>query len=83
MSGTERIIRLVIGVILIAVAALWVGGILGIIFYIVGAILIITGALGFSILYKLLKKGEAGEKPEEESKEVPELKETHEPVEAQ
>jgi hypothetical protein len=55
-SGLDRIIRVVIGVILIALyVAQVVTGVLGIIFIVLGAILLITGAVGFCPLYALLK----------------------------
>jgi len=85
IGNTDRIVRVVIGVILIIAAIFWVKGILGIIFYIIAAILLITAALGFCCIYKLLKKGEV-EKPEAsttESTELQDLKQTKEEVEEQ
>ena len=55
-SGTDRIIRGVLGIILLALALTnVVSGALGIIFIIVGAIALLTGAVGFCPLYALLK----------------------------
>ncbi len=55
-SGIDRIIRAVIGIGLIALAASSVvTGALGIIFWVVGAVLLLTGIVGFCPLYALLK----------------------------
>ncbi len=55
-SGIDRIIRAVIGIVLIALAASSaVTGGLGIIFWVVGAVLLLTGIVGFCPLYALLK----------------------------
>jgi hypothetical protein len=55
-SGMDRIIRVVLGVALIVLFALHaLSGTLGIVSLIVGAILLITGVVGFCPLYALLK----------------------------
>ena len=55
-SGIDRIIRAVVGIILIALAASSaVTGVLGIIFWVVGAVLLLTGIVGFCPLYALLR----------------------------
>ncbi len=55
-SGIDRIIRVVVGIVLIALAASSVvTGTLGIVFWIVGAVLLLTGIIGFCPLYALLK----------------------------
>ncbi|GAF86258.1 unnamed protein product [marine sediment metagenome] len=81
IGNKDRIIRAVIGVILVLAAILWVKGILGIIFYVIAAILLITAALGFCCIYKLFKKDEAKTEEsttETESTELQELKKTKE-----
>ena len=53
-STTDRVLRVIAGLVLLAVWAFgWVAGGLGIVFAIVGAILAITGAAGFCLLYRL------------------------------
>jgi hypothetical protein len=55
-SGIDRIIRVVLGIVLIALA--WGGvvtGGFGIVLGVVGAVLLLTGAVGFCPLYALLK----------------------------
>ncbi|MHC1740597.1 MAG: DUF2892 domain-containing protein [Anaerolineaceae bacterium] len=55
-SGLDRVIRIVLGVVLFVLYfAGVVSGTLGIISLIVGAILVITGVVGFCPLYALLK----------------------------
>ncbi len=55
-SGIDRIIRAVVGIVLIALAASSVvTGALGSIFWVVGAVLLLTGIIGFCPLYALLK----------------------------
>ncbi len=55
-SGIDRIIRAVVGIILIALASSSVvTGTVGSIFWIVGIILLLTGIIGFCPLYALLK----------------------------
>jgi hypothetical protein len=55
-SGLDRVIRVIVGVALLALYFMHivVGG-LGIVAVIIGAILLITGAVGFCPLYSLLK----------------------------
>ncbi len=55
-SGIDRIIRAVVGIVLIALAASSVvTGALGIVFWVVGAVLLLTGIIGFCPLYALLR----------------------------
>jgi len=51
MGNMDRIIRLVLGIIVGVVAFLAVSGIAQIILWVVGAILILTAAIGFCPLY--------------------------------
>lgn len=55
-SGTDRIIRVIAGIILVALYFMGIvtGG-LGIVILILGAILLITGVVGFCPLYAILK----------------------------
>ena len=55
-SGMDRIIRAVVGIVLIALA--WGGvvtGALGTVLIILGAVLLLTGIVGFCPIYALLK----------------------------
>ena len=53
-SKTDRIIRVVVGVILLGLGLFALqGGVLGVIFDILGAVMLITAATGFCLLYKL------------------------------
>lgn len=55
-SGMDRVIRAVIGIVLIALA--WGGvvtGVLGTVLIILGAVLLLTGIVGFCPIYALLK----------------------------
>jgi len=53
-SGTDRVIRIIVGIILIIVGWLALGNnALGVILDIIGIILIITGITGFCLLYTL------------------------------
>ena len=55
-SGLDRIIRVVIGIVLLALYFMnVVSGALGIAFIVVGLIAVVTGAVGFCPLYALLK----------------------------
>lgn len=55
-SGLDRLVRVVIGVILLGLFAFGVvSGTLGVIFVVVGAVALITGVVGFCPLYSLLK----------------------------
>jgi len=55
-SGLDRIIRVIAGIVLLALYFLGtVTGVLGIVFIVVGAILLLTGLVGFCPLYALLK----------------------------
>ena len=51
MGKMDRIIRAILGIIIVVIAFLAVGGIAQIILWIVGAILILTAAIGFCPLY--------------------------------
>jgi hypothetical protein len=52
----DRIIRVVVGIALIALAALGVvGGVWMYLAYVIGAVLLVTGVVGFCPLYALLK----------------------------
>jgi hypothetical protein len=55
-SGIDRVIRIVLGIVLLALyfTGVVAGG-LGIAFIVLGAIALITGAVGFCPLYALLK----------------------------
>ena len=52
-NTVERIIRGVVGVVLIATGLVLVRGILGILLDVVGAVLIFSGAVGFCHVYKV------------------------------
>ena len=54
-SALDRSIRLILGVIFLEVAFFWLGGAAQVVFYILSAILIVTAAVGFCPLYKILK----------------------------
>jgi hypothetical protein len=55
-SGLDRVIRIVLGLILLVLFLTGsVTGAVGVIFVILSAILLITGAIGFCPLYALLK----------------------------
>jgi hypothetical protein len=55
-SGLDRIIRVILGIVLLALYFTHtVTGVLGIVFIVLGAIALITGAVGFCGLYALLK----------------------------
>ena len=55
-SGLDRIIRVIVGVVLLALyfTGTVTGG-LGIVFIVLGALLVVTGAVGFCPLYAILK----------------------------
>ena len=55
-SSTDRIIRVVLGIVLLALyfTATVTGG-LGVVFIVLGAIALLTGVVGFCPLYALLK----------------------------
>jgi hypothetical protein len=55
-SGLDRIIRVVLGIVLLALYFTGtVTGVMGIVFIVLGAIALITGAIGFCGIYALLK----------------------------
>jgi hypothetical protein len=55
-SGLDRIIRVIVGLVLIALYLMGlIGGGLGIVVVILGAILLITGIVGFCPLYAIFK----------------------------
>jgi hypothetical protein len=53
-SKTDRIIRAVVGVIMLIIAFWVVSGVAQIILWIIGGILVVTAAIGFCPLYALL-----------------------------
>jgi hypothetical protein len=55
-SGMDRIVRAILGIVLVALyfAGVVTGG-LGIVLVVVGAVLLLTGIVGFCPLYALLK----------------------------
>ena len=55
-SKTDRIIRVVLGAILLVLGFFVVDSVaLGIVFMVIGALAVITGAIGFCPIYALLK----------------------------
>jgi uncharacterized membrane protein len=54
LGTTDRVIRGVAGVLLIAVGLLLVRGAIGVVLCLLGAILILSGAVGFCHVYKVL-----------------------------
>jgi hypothetical protein len=55
-SGLDRIIRVVVGIVFLALYfANVVSGGLGIVFIVLGALALVTGVIGFCPLYSLLK----------------------------
>jgi F0F1-type ATP synthase assembly protein I len=54
VGGMDRAIRIILGIVLLVVAYLWLSGALMIIAYIVGAIALITGLVGWCCLYSVL-----------------------------
>jgi hypothetical protein len=55
-STIDRIIRVIVGIVLVALGLFGVvSGALMWVFYVVGAILLVTGIIGFCPLYALLK----------------------------
>jgi hypothetical protein len=55
-STVDRVIRVILGLVFLALYLLGiVGGTLGIVLVVLGAILLITGIIGFCPLYALLK----------------------------
>jgi uncharacterized membrane protein HdeD (DUF308 family) len=53
-SSTDRIIRVIIGIVALLAGLFWLTGTLQIVAYVVGAIALITGAIGFCGIYALL-----------------------------
>ena len=53
VGGMDRAIRIILGIVLLVVAYLWLSGALMIIAYIVGAIALITGLVGWCCLYSV------------------------------
>jgi uncharacterized membrane protein HdeD (DUF308 family) len=53
-SSTDRIIRVVIGIVILLAGAFWLTGLIQTIAYVVGVIALITGIIGFCGLYALL-----------------------------
>jgi hypothetical protein len=55
-SGLDRIVRAVLGIVLLALYFTGsVTGVLGIVFIVLGLVALLTGAIGFCPLYALLK----------------------------
>ncbi len=54
-SSTDRIVRVIVGIILIVVGFFVLKATLGIILGVIGIVLLLTGAVGFCALYPLLK----------------------------
>lgn len=54
VGGLDRAIRIVLGIVLLVVAYLWLSGALATVAYIVGAILLITGLVGWCGLYTVI-----------------------------
>ena len=53
-EGTiDRVVRIVLGVVLLYIGIMVVGGAWGIVMDVIGAVALITGATGFCLLYKL------------------------------
>jgi len=53
-EGTiDRVVRIVLGVVLLYIGIMVVGGVWGIVLDVIGAVALITGATGFCLLYKL------------------------------
>jgi hypothetical protein len=52
-STADRVIRLVAGVVLVALGVLGVHGTWGIVLDVLGAVLLLTGAIGFCPLYRV------------------------------
>lgn len=53
-STPDRIIRLILGVVFFQLAFFWLGGIGQVIFYVLGAVMLLTALVGFCPLYKIL-----------------------------
>ena len=53
-EGTiDRVVRIVVGVVLLYIGIMVVGGAWGIVLDVIGAVALITGATGFCLLYRL------------------------------
>ena len=53
-EGTiDRVVRIVLGVVLLYIGIMVVGGAWGIVLDVIGAVALITGATGFCLLYRL------------------------------
>jgi len=55
MGSTDRIIRAIVGIAALLVAFLWAGGVVQVILWIIGAILLITAIAGFCPIYAPFK----------------------------
>ena len=53
MGTADRIIRLIVGIVMLVVAFMAVSGIAQIILWVIGGILVLTGLIGFCPLYAL------------------------------
>jgi hypothetical protein len=52
-STIDRVIRLIIGVVLIAAGYFFATGVGSIVLYVLGAVMLFTAATGFCLIYKL------------------------------
>lgn len=53
-SSTDRIIRVIIGIAAISAGLFWLTGTTQIVAYVIGAVALITGVIGFCGLYAIL-----------------------------
>ena len=53
-SSTDRLIRVIIGIVALLAGLFWLSGTLQVVAYVVGAISLITGIIGFCGLYAIL-----------------------------
>jgi uncharacterized membrane protein HdeD (DUF308 family) len=53
-SSTERIIRVIIGIVAISAGLFWLTGTMQTVAYVIGAVALITGVIGFCGLYAIL-----------------------------
>lgn len=51
---TDRVVRIVIGIVALLAGLLWFTGILQIVAYVIGAVALVTGIIGFCGLYAIL-----------------------------
>ena len=53
-SSTDRMIRVIVGIVALIAGLFWLTGTLQIVAYVVGAVALITGIIGFCGLYAVL-----------------------------